>query len=373
METMKLTISFIKKLQPGKAARYADTEVPGLQVRVSATRVSYYFRKRHNYKVYEFLVGHHPDIMLEEARNMALEKLAALANYEDISSPVVRQQPTVKEAISLWLQTQTNKAKAISSVKCFICIENKKIAELVPQDIERIFYGMKNTPSAANHAVRYLKCAINKIYRKIKTENPVPFLFDGIEKYPSKIRHRVMTESEAPLIINKLKEYIAYPRFSDQAKAILLMIYTGQRRSRVLGISAEQIDIEFERWHVPGNDYKRPVELSLNNYAWEIIQKQLEIRPTGHLFLWRGKPMKDCRKTLLAVCRECGIENLHLHDLRRSLGTWMLSSGASIEEVSKTLGHSSIRVTEQVYAHLLGSRGREATTAAIDAMLKGKV
>ena len=232
---------------------------------------------------------------------------------------------------------------------------------------------MKNTPSAANHAVRYLKCAINKIYKKIKAENPVPFLFDGIVKYPQKARYRVMTETEAPQIINKLIEYTKKGMYSEQAKAILLMIYTGQRRSRVLGISVEQLDVDLKLWHVPGNDYKRPVELSLNNYAWEIIQKQLEIRPTGHLFLWRGKPMKDCRKTLLAVCRECGIENLHLHDLRRSLGTWMLSSGATIEEVSKTLGHSSIRVTEQVYAHLLGSRGREATTTAIDAMLKGKV
>ena len=43
------------------------------------------------------------------------------------------------------------------------------------------------------------------------------------------------------------------------------------------------------------------------------------------------------------------------------------------ETVSKILGHSSIRVTEQVYAHLLNSKGRDATTAALDAMFKGKV
>ena len=48
MESLKLTIAFIKKLSPGKAVRYADTEVPGLQVRTSATKVSYYFRKKYN-------------------------------------------------------------------------------------------------------------------------------------------------------------------------------------------------------------------------------------------------------------------------------------------------------------------------------------
>lgn len=373
METIKLTISFIKKLQPGKAARYADSEVPGLQVRVSATKVSYYFRKRHNYKVYEFLVGHHPDIMLEEARTMALEKLAALANYADVSSPIIHQQPTVKEALDLWLDGMKDKAKAKSIIRCWMPIERKKIAELHPDDVSSIFYAMKDTPSAANHSLKSLKAAINKTIKKLNIENPVPFLFDRIVRYPTAPRTRALQENEAPRIIEVLRKMQSSVLHGDQAKAILLMLFSGQRRSRVLGITAEQIDKDLKIWHVPGNNIKRPVDLSLNEFAWEIIQKQMEIRPTGHLFLWRGKPMKECRKTFAAICKECGIENLHLHDLRRSLGTWMLSSGASIEMVSKTLGHSSIRVTEQVYAHLLGSRGREATTTAIDAMLKGKV
>ena len=379
METIKLTIGFIKKLQPGKAARYADSEVPGLQVRVSATKVSYYFRKRHNYKVYEFLVGHHPDIMLEEARTMALEKLAALSNYGDISSVVVRKQPTVKEAIDLWLESQSNKAKAKSAMRYFIRWEDKKIAELTAPDIERMFYSMKKTPVAANRSFRYLKTAFNKVFRKLKMENPVPYIFDGITKHPESPRTRYLQEEEAPVIIETLKQMRSKPMYTEQAKALLLMVYSGQRKSRVLGITVEQIERvqrpngELHIWHVPGNRNKLPVDLTLNEYAWGIVTDQIKIHPRGHLFLWRGKPMKDCRKTLLAACREHNIENLHIHDLRRSLGTWMLSSGATIEEVSETLGHSSIRVTEQVYAHLLGSRGREATTTAIDAMLKGKV
>lgn len=373
METIKLTINFMKKLQPGKVARYADSEVPGLQVRVSATKVSYYFRKRHNYKVYEFLVGYHPDVMLEEARTIALEKLAALANYSDISSPVVHKQPTVKEALDLWLDGMKDRAKAKSIIRCWVVIERKKIAELHPTDISNVFNALHKTPIAANHSLKSLKAAINKTVKKLNIENPVPFLFDRITPYPSAPRTRTLKEHEAPHIIEVLKKRQDSALYGDQVKAILLMLYSGQRRARVLGITAEQIDVDLKIWHVPGNNIKRPVDLSLNEYAWEIIAGQLKIRPHGHLFLWRGKPMKECRKTFAAVCRECGIKNLHLHDLRRSLGTWMLSSGASIEMVSKTLGHSSIRVTEQVYAHLLGSRGREATTTAIDAMLKGKV
>ena len=76
---------------------------------------------------------------------------------------------------------------------------------------------------------------------------------------------------------------------------------------------------------------------------------------------------------MTTICKECNLTDLHLHDLRRSLGSWMLTNGEPIEVVSQTLGHSSTKVTEQVYAHLLSTRKREATAKAVSAMRKGKV
>ena len=43
MERVKLTVSFVKKLSVGINVRYADTETPGLQLRVSSKKISYYF------------------------------------------------------------------------------------------------------------------------------------------------------------------------------------------------------------------------------------------------------------------------------------------------------------------------------------------
>ena len=318
-------------------------------------------------------LGNFPDITVEEARQKAITKLGALANYQDVSIPVARKQPLVKEAIAMWLEKQKYPQHTTPAMKYWAHLSDKKIAELVPEDINRVFKSMAQTPSMANHCVRYLKTAFNQLFRKLRMENPVPYLFDDITPYLTAPRLRVMREDEAPKIIEALKAKTSLAMYADQAEAILLMIYTGQRKSRVLGITGTQIDVENKIWHVPGNNIKRPVELPLNDFAWEIIERKMQQYPTGVLFRWRGKQIKDCRKTMITVCRECGIDNLHIHDLRRSLGTWMLSSGATIEEVSKTLGHSSIRTTEQVYAHLLSSKGRNATTAAIAAMQLGKV
>lgn len=369
MQKLKLTASFVKKLTPGTPARYADTEVPNLQVRVLASSISFYLRKRHGKTMHEICLGKYPDMTLEEARTAALDKLGAIANYQDIHAGSGRKSPLLREAFDFYLTTQSNQACVKSTLNHFAPLADRKICDISPEDVRQIFDSMKNTPYAANNAVKYLSAAVNKLARNLRMT--LPDLTVSIQYHKTTPRTRVMREDEAPKIISRLKTLVNSPMYRDQAEAILLMIYTGQRKSRVLGITGEQIDPEYRIWNVPGNPIKRPLELALNDYAWGIISRRMSEHPDGPLFLWRGKPMKDVRKTFSTVCSELGISGLHIHDLRRTLGTWMLSSGATIEEVSKTLGHSSIRVTEQVYAHLLQSAGRAATMTAIDAMNRG--
>ena len=51
--------------------------------------------------------------------------------------------------------------------------------------------------------------------------------------------------------------------------------------------------------------------------------------------------------------RKAGLDDkFHFHSLRKTYGTWLLKSGASIYEVSKLLGHSSVVVTTMHYASL---------------------
>ncbi len=53
------------------------------------------------------------------------------------------------------------------------------------------------------------------------------------------------------------------------------------------------------------------------------------------------------------IVRNAGLENVTFHDLRRTCGCRLLRDRRmSLEEVSKWLGHSSVQVTERVYAFL---------------------
>lgn len=57
----------------------------------------------------------------------------------------------------------------------------------------------------------------------------------------------------------------------------------------------------------------------------------------------------------------------HFHDLRRSYGSLLINAGASGEVIQKLLGHSDMRMTLRVYAHLLDTRIAEQVRSKLPA------
>ena len=44
---------------------------------------------------------------------------------------------------------------------------------------------------------------------------------------------------------------------------------------------------------------------------------------------------------------EANFEDFHFHDLRRTVGTWLLDEGVDIRTIQGVLWHSDLRVTER--------------------------
>lgn len=63
------------------------------------------------------------------------------------------------------------------------------------------------------------------------------------------------------------------------------------------------------------------------------------------------------------VCRLAGLGDWHPHELRHSAASLMLAHGVKIQVVSQVLGHSSIRMTADVYGHLLDPDRAKAAEA----------
>jgi len=74
------------------------------------------------------------------------------------------------------------------------------------------------------------------------------------------------------------------------------------------------------------------------------------------------------KKAWARILKRADIENLHIHDLRHSLGSWQAATGASLCIIGKTLAHKNVSTTA-VYARLSLDPVRAAMETATRAML----
>jgi integrase len=76
-----------------------------------------------------------------------------------------------------------------------------------------------------------------------------------------------------------------------------------------------------------------------------------------------GTPLKpDSVSSAVSLrCRRLGLpKGASLHTLRHTHGSFLLADGVDLATVSERLGHSSVRVTADIYSHGLRGRDQEA-------------
>ena len=79
----------------------------------------------------------------------------------------------------------------------------------------------------------------------------------------------------------------------------------------------------------------------------------------------RGSPIdpRNFYREFRRVCDQAGFGHWHPHELRHSAASLMRAQGVKLHVVSQVLGHSSIRMTSDVYGHLLEPDRHEAAVA----------
>lgn len=161
-------------------------------------------------------------------------------------------------------------------------------------------------------------------------------------------RTRYLSETEEARLLDH-----ASPHVRD---AIILAIDTGLRSNELFGLQWSQID--FARGvidtltrtkggrarYVPLSQRARTI---LGTVPRRLDTPYVLVNPDTGTRYW------NFSKGLEAARRRSGLADLCWHDLRRTAGCrWLQRDRKSMEEVSNLLGHSSILVTEKVYAFL---------------------
>lgn len=84
---------------------------------------------------------------------------------------------------------------------------------------------------------------------------------------------------------------------------------------------------------------------------------------SGYIIEYKGKPVTTIRNGFNAACDRAGIKvPVRMYDLRHLFATTMLANGADLAAVSKLMGHSTVKMTADVYYHYLEGEKERAVS-----------
>jgi len=180
---------------------------------------------------------------------------------------------------------------------------------------------------------------------------------------------------QSPLTATELETYFetCINCYSRYYPLFLTLSRTGMRLSEALGLQWNEIDfnghfIEIKQDHVenrtttPKSGKKRRVEMSpqlemvLNNYLTQCKRDALQ-KGWGKISKWvfhnqEGKRLDagNLRTRIhYKICEKAKLRSIRIHDLRHSYATIRISAGHNLADVSRQLGHASIKITVDTY------------------------
>jgi integrase len=162
---------------------------------------------------------------------------------------------------------------------------------------------------------------------------------------------------------------------------------TGLRSAELLGLAWRDVDLEAGRLTVRHTLHRhngewvfRPTKtratrsVPLPERALRALRSH-RVRqgaPGGLVFTTEsGRPLHgpNLAKLLRRDLQAAGLPVVTVHQLRHSAASWWLSTGSTIQEVAKLLGHSDPRITATLYAHV-GDDALKEGARRIDAALE---
>ncbi|MBZ0187443.1 MAG: site-specific integrase [Candidatus Obscuribacterales bacterium] len=137
---------------------------------------------------------------------------------------------------------------------------------------------------------------------------------------------------------------------------VMLTLFTGARKSNVLSMSWQHINLKSGSWTIPAEQSKNSQSQSivLTEVELEILSRRQKAQGADAKFVFpsTGKTghVTDVKKSWASFLGRANIEDLHIHDLRRSLASWMASTGANVSVIRSALNHKDVKTTLTVYA-----------------------
>ena len=337
-------------------------------------------------------LGKFGDLTVEQARDLAREEKVRVLRGEDPQ----REREVAREAAGLatvgklmerWLNDYA-KAHRRRWKEDEYRIERRigpdlglsRLEDLTPARLSRWHQLIgAESPVEANRCLETLRAAWRwaEGQESLPKGAPTSNLFKGgrdakVKRFREKSRDRWLRPEEVERLTAAVaKEADAYVR-----AAVPLFLLTGLRKRELLDAPWRCVDLE--RGEITLEETKTgEVQVRLLPPAAVAILRDLplmKISDEEGMSPWvfpspadPKKPRGDLKKPWDAIRKQAKLEDVTLHDLRRTSGSYMAQKGVPLEVIQKVLGHSHPAVTK-LYARLASENERSALDTLSEAL-----
>ncbi|WP_410537500.1 tyrosine-type recombinase/integrase [Streptomyces sp. KL2] len=238
----------------------------------------------------------------------------------------------------------------------------------------------KRRPSA--RTVQYVHAVLRSALQQAVREELIARNVARIVETPTVERQEVrpLDAGEVRLLLRTARSHRLYALW-------LLLVSTGLRRGEVLGLTWSDIDLATGQLRVRRNLQRIKRELifgtpktarsirtvSLPKRCVDALRahqerqaqerkvagekwKPLPEQPSGLVFTTAtGRPTdpRSLNRMLTILCRDAKVRRVRVHDLRHTCASLLLAQGVDARTIMETLGHSTITMTLDTYAHVM--------------------
>lgn len=361
---VKLTQSLLKGIKPRDSVYYLyDTVSPGLAVRVNPTGKWVFIwngRLNGQYKRQNLLSS-----TLDSARR----------EVSRLNSGGIRNNPdlTFRELIDWYIENHAKPMKRTwhrdrSRADSHLSHWYDRPAHSIRRDeVMSLRNKLADTAHAANDTVQFVHHVYRLAIREgLLTDNPAK----EIPRFKEHSRERFLYPEEIQ------RFFAALERLTRQTTRdfFLLALFTGQRRSNVCSMRWDELDLKAAMWRIPAAKFKtgKGIVVPLSQPVLQILDRRAEFTssspwvlpstqsPTGHL--------NDPKGAWKQVLKWSQLQDVRIHDLRRTLGSWMANNSVPLNIIGQALGHTTAQSTA-IYARLLHGTVRDASEAAAKSIM----
>ncbi len=333
-------------------------------------------------------------------RAEVVDKMKALQRQVDDGLQAPDAQMTVAQLLDRWYADVLRHQVARSAADNYRSIADnhirpvlgrKKVAKLTPADVDRLI-SQKMDEGLAVSTVKRIRSIFAQVLDQAMRWGCVNRNVAQLTRGPKEPRRegRTLTPTQARGLLESLQGHRNEALYA-------LMLSTGIRRGEALGLRWSDIDWETgvlqvrrqlkrEGGQLVVSDTKTarsrraldlpgPMVASLRAHRARQAAEQLALgevwEDSGHMFTTTiGTPIdpRNFYREFKAIAKKSGLGDWHPHELRHSAASLMLAQGVKLQVVSEVLGHSSIRMTSDVYGHILAPDRKAAAEAMGNAL-----